>query len=191
MNYINLDRPFLVADKIYLRPIDIDDVNELYLNWINDGAVIDNLATVFPTSKEDLENFVKSILKNPNFVFFAIVVKDSNKHIGNVKLGPIDWISRTTNYGLMLGDKSSWGKGYAQEAFSLILKFAFDKLNLHKVWDMAVVTNIASIKANEKVGFKIEAELEKHVYKNGKYHNVAVLALLAENYYKNKENDSQ
>jgi RimJ/RimL family protein N-acetyltransferase len=55
---------------------------------------------------------------------------------------------------------------------------------------MAVVTNIASIKANEKVGFKIEAELQKHVYKNGKYHNVAVLALLAEDYYKNIENDS-
>ena len=190
MSEINLNRPFLVADKIYLRPIDIEDVNESYLNWINDGDIIDNLATVFPTSKEDLANFVTSILKNPNFVFFAIVVKESNKHIGNVKLGPIDWISRTTNFGLMLGDKSSWGKGYAQEAFSLILKLAFDKLNLHKVWDMAVITNTASIKANQKVGFKIEAELEKHVYKNGEYHNVAILSLLAEDYYKKKEQDS-
>lgn len=191
MSETQLDRPFLVGEKIYLRPLDLDDVNQDYLNWINDEEVIGNLATVFPSTKEDLEGFVNSVLKNRNYVFFAIVEKKTNKHIGNVKLGPIEWISRTSNYGLMLGDKSSWGKGYAQEAFALLLKFAFGSLNLHKIWDMAVITNIASIKANEKVGFKVEAELEKHVYKNGKYHNVAVLGLLKENYYKNIEANSK
>ncbi|MCZ2392875.1 MAG: GNAT family N-acetyltransferase [Chitinophagales bacterium] len=182
-----LDRPFLVGNKIYLRPIDLDDVNEDYLNWINDGEVIKLLATVTPTAKFQLEDYVKSILNNPNYVFFAISVKDSNKHIGNVKLGPIDWINRTSNYGLMLGDKKSWGKGYAQEAFILLLQYAFDKLNLHKVWDVATVSNVASIKANQKVGFTIEGNLKKHLYKNGKYEDGVILGLLAEDYYKNKD----
>jgi len=187
MDTIKMDRPFLVGEKIYLRPLDLDDVNEKYLNWINDGEVIKLLATVRPTPMYQLESYVKSVLDNPNFVFFAIVEKETNKHIGNVKLGPIDWINRTTNYGLMLGDKDSWGKGYAQEAFILLLKFAFEKLNLHKVWDMATASNAASIKANQKVGFQIEGHLRKQLFKNGKYEDGVLLGLLAEDYFKNKE----
>jgi len=185
METLQLDRPFLVGKKVYLRPIDMGDVNEEYLNWINDGDVINNLATVFPTTLIGLENFVKSAINSSDFVFFAIIEKKTNKHIGNVKLGQIDWISRTSNYGLMLGDKNSWGKGYAQESFILLIKYAFEKLNLHKVWDMAVKSNVASIKANQKVGFKIEAELKEHVFKNGKYMDLVVLSLLAEDYFNN------
>ena len=187
MNIIKLDRPFLVGEKIYLRGIDLNDVNEEYLNWVNDAEVINNLATVLPSTKIDLENFVKSNLENPNYVFFAIIEKKTNKHIGNIKLGPINWISRTSNYGLMIGDKDSWGKGFAQESFSLLNKFAFEKLNMHKLWDIAASTAIASIKANQKIGFKIEAELEDHVFKNGKYINVVVLSLFAKDYYKMNE----
>jgi RimJ/RimL family protein N-acetyltransferase len=181
-----MDRPFLVGEKIYLRPLDLDDANQKYLNWINDEEVIKMLATINPTTLYKLEDYVKSILDSPNYTFFAIVEKETNNHIGNVKLGPINWINRTTNFGLMIGDKASWGKGYAQESFILLLKFAFEKLNLHKIWDMAIVSNVASIKANQKAGFKIEAELKKHVFKNGKYEDVVVLSLLAEDYF-NKE----
>lgn len=183
MKTTTLDRPFLVGKKVYLRPLDMDDVNQEYLTWINDGEVINQLATVFPSTFYQLENFVKSVLDNPNTIFFAIIEKESNRHIGNVKLGPINWINRTSNFGLMIGDKNNWGKGFAQESFILLLKYAFEKLNLHKVWDMAVVSNIASIKANQKAGFKIEAELKEHVFKNGKYEDVVVLSLLAKDYF--------
>lgn len=187
MNTKQLDRPFLVGEKVYLRPLDIDDVNQKYLNWINDGEVISQLATIFPTPLYKLESFVKSILDNTNYVFFAIIEKETNKHIGNIKLGPINWINRMSNYGLMLGDKDSWGKGYAQESFILLLKYAFERLNLHKIWDMAATSNIASIKANQKVGFIIEAELKEHTFKNGKYEDVVVLSLLAKDYFRNNK----
>lgn len=186
MEIERLDRPFLVGDKIYLRPIDLDDINEEYINWINDEEVINLLATVRPTARHQLEEYVRGILDNPNYIFFAIVEKNTNRHVGNVKLGPINWINRTTNYGLMLGDKSSWGKGYATESFKLLVKYGFEKLNLHKIWDLAAASNIASIKANQKVGFNVEGVMRKQLFKNGEYEDGVVLGLLAEDYFKAK-----
>lgn len=178
-----LDRPFLLGENIYLRPLDMDDVNDNYLHWINDEEVIQYLATTFPITREGLENFVKSILNNHNFSFFAIIEKETNNHIGNVKLGPIDWINRTANFGLMLGEKSSWGKGYANEAFNLLLKYAFKTLNLHKLWDIAADSHIASIKSLEKVGIKIEAKLSQHSFKNGKYEDAVVVSITSDEYF--------
>ena len=186
-----LDRPFLVGEKVHLRPLDLDDIDREYLNWVNDGEVIANLAFNFPTTKEDLENYVKTNLGNPNFVFFAIIEKRTNKHIGNMKLGRIDWVARTSNFGTMLGDKNSWGKGYATDAKKLLVKYAFEKLNMHKMFDLSVKSNIASIKANQKAGFHIEAELKSHLFKNGKYEDAVVLSLFAEDYFQRTQKEQK
>jgi hypothetical protein len=63
----NMDRPFLIGDKVYLRPLDLNDVNQKYLNWVNDEDVIRNLAITTPSTLEQLESFVKSILNSSNF----------------------------------------------------------------------------------------------------------------------------
>ena len=185
-----LDRPFLVGEKIYLSPLDMDHVNANYLNWINDEEVIKFLDIKLPTTLDQLENYVKAILNSPNNIFFAIIEKETNKHIGNVKIGPIDWVHRTANYGLMLGVKSTWGKGYASEAFKLLLKYVFKKINLHKLWGIAVDSHIASIKANQKAGFKIEGKLKEHLFKDGKYVDGVIVSLTSEEYFK-KVNGTQ
>ena len=181
--HTKIDRPFLYGKKVYLRPLDLDDVNQKYLSWMNDEEIIDQLDTVFPTALFQLENYVESVLKNPKYSFFAIVERETNAHIGNVKLGPIHWINRTSNYGLFIGEKDKWGKGYASEAFALLLKFAFEKINLNKIWDMAAATNIASIKSNQKAGFKIEGTLKEQAFKKGKYEDAVILSITAKEYF--------
>jgi len=178
-----MDRPFLIGDKVYLRPLDLNDVNQKYLNWVNDEDVIRNLAITTPSTLEQLESFVKSILDSSNFYFFAIIEKNTNLHIGNVKVGPINWTNRTSNYGLMLGEKSSWGKGYAQDAFKLIFKYSFETLNLHKLWDVAKSSNIPSIKSLERAGVKIEATLKEHSFKGGKYEDAVIVSITAHEYF--------
>ena len=182
-----LDRPFLKGEKVYLRPLDLDDLNGDYLNWVNDEEVIQHLATIHPTTKQGLEDYVRSILSNKSFTFFAVIEMETGKHIGNVKVGPIDWINRFTNYGRMMGDRSSWGKGYGTEVLKLVQKYVFEKLNLHKLFDLAVASNEASIKSNEKAGMKIEATLREHVFKNGKYVDAVVLSITSDEYFAQKE----
>jgi RimJ/RimL family protein N-acetyltransferase len=178
-----LDRPFLIGEKVYLRPLDMDDLEGDYLNWINDEDVIRNLATTFPTTKQQLEEYVQSVLSSKNYSFFAVIEKETGKHIGNVKVGPIDWINRLTNYGRMMGDKGSWGKGYGTEVLKLIQRYVFEKLNLHKLFDMAIASNEGSIKSNIKAGFKIEATLKEHIFHEGKYVDVVALSITSDEYF--------
>ena len=184
-----MDRPFLIGERIYLRPIDAVDLeNSQYLNWLNDERVIGNLESLyFPTTKAQLEEYVMSASEVPAVVFLAIIEKVSDRWIGNIKLGSIDWIKRKATYGRMIGDFDSWGKGYGTEAARLIIRYGIERLNLHKITAGVIDGNIGSIKSNQKAGMTIEATLKKEVFRKGVWTNVILMSVLAEEYYQNKD----
>jgi RimJ/RimL family protein N-acetyltransferase len=186
----DMDRPFLVGEKIYLRPFDVDDIEGDYIQWVNDSEIIGHLASnAFPKTKSELVDFVNDVLNNRDYVFFAVIEKISGKHIGNVKIGPINWIDRRTNYGRMMS-KYSWGKGYGTEILQLLIQYIFEVLNLNRIIDYAVSSNKASIKSNEKAGMDVEGEIEQFVYKDGHYQNVTILGLTRKR-YNAKKRDGQ
>jgi [ribosomal protein S5]-alanine N-acetyltransferase len=181
------DRPFLVGKKIYLRPFDLDDIEGEYIQWINDSEIIQNLSSLnaIPKTKADLIDYVSSILKNKDYIFFAIIENSSGKHIGNFKIGPINWIDSTTNYGRMIS-KEVWGKSYGTEAFQLVIKYIFETLNLNKIYGIALSRNKASLRSNEKAGMNVEGEIEEFVYKDGSYQNATILGLTRKMYFSRK-----
>ena len=117
-----------------------------------------------------------------NNILFAIVDKESEKHIGNIKLGNIHPVHKYADIGLIIGDKSYWGQGIATNAISLVSKYAFNNLNLRKVFAGVYENNIGSIKAFEKCGFK-KAYVKKDTYFfDGKYIDALVFELYNENF---------
>ena len=108
--------------------------------------------------------------------------KQTNIYIGNAKLGPIDWINRTAEYGRMIGVKSTHGKGYGTQMAKLLLHYAFMLLNLNKVTAGAVADNMASIKSNEKIGLEIEGKLKQQVFINGIYKDVVRMGITKTRY---------
>ncbi len=168
--------------KLYLRPITTEDVNDEYIAWLNDTEVSQFLESRFERhTLESSRVYVDGIIKNLQNVFLAIVRKDTNKHIGNIKLGPIDPHHKIASIGLMIGDKNSWGKGFATEAIQLLIKYAFEVLNLHKVTAGAYENNIGSIKAFLKLGFFEEGRRKKHFLSKGVYVDYVLLAKFNEN----------
>tara|TARA_Y100001958_G_C21248715_1_gene581908 strand:- start:30327 stop:30917 length:591 start_codon:yes stop_codon:yes gene_type:complete len=179
-----MDRPFLIGDRIYLRPLDIDDVDGPYLHWVNNEEIISSLESLYlPTSRQQLVDYLSSVINNKDIVFLAIIETQTNKHVGNIKLGPIDWIKRKAIYGRMIGDKESWGKGYGTEAARLIIKYGFERLNLHKIGAMALIVNKGSIKSNQKAGLKIECTIPEEVFRNGKWIDCVSLSITENEYF--------
>jgi [ribosomal protein S5]-alanine N-acetyltransferase len=170
---------FLTGQNIYLREVRISDVTESYYRWMNDPAITQFLESRFyPNSIDSLKEYVKSKQDDSTNVFLAIVIKENHRHIGNIKLGAINWIHRFADVGIIIGEKDCWGKGYASEALTLVTKYAFDTLNLHKLTAGCYEMNQGSVKAFQKVGYYIEVIQKSQFYYQGAYVDAVVLAIL-------------
>jgi [ribosomal protein S5]-alanine N-acetyltransferase len=108
----------------------------------------------------------------------AIILNDEDRHIGNIKIGPINQIHRFADIGLLIGERDCWGKGYATEALRLVTNYAFKTLNLHKLTAGCYDGNKGSEKAFIKAGFVVEGIRKKHCYCYGVYVGSIIFGLL-------------
>jgi RimJ/RimL family protein N-acetyltransferase len=173
--------PFLSGENVYLRGLVSTDATEDYTRWMNDPDVTQFLETgYFPSNVGDLEAYIESVNQDDDTVFLAIVHRDDEDHIGNIKLGPIDWIHRRADIGLVIGEKEYWGQGIATESIRLVVGYAFNRLNLHKLTAGCYANNVGSKKAFEKVGFSKEGIRTDHAHHDGSYVDLVELGLLRE-----------
>ena len=90
--------------------------------------------------------------------------------IGTTSLLHMDWRNRTAEYGrLMLGRPDYRGGGYGKEAECLLMDYAFNHLNLNKVWGDVIVGNEVVLNLHRQMGFREEGLLRQQVFKNGRY----------------------
>ena len=164
---------------VYLRPVGPDDVKGGYGRWMNDPQVNQFLESRFHRfSEADLRAYVAKFQSDPDHVFLAVVARDTETHIGNVKLGPIDRHHGFADMGLLIGERTYWGRGIATEVISLVARYAFDELKLRKVTAGCYATNRGAIKAFEKAGFVREGLRRKQYESNGEYVDHVMLGLL-------------
>lgn len=163
-------------EKVLLRPVAVNDVTAEYRDWLNDPEVNKYIEIRFTEHTiETTKDYVKHAISDPDTLFFAIIRKDSNKFIGTIKLGGIYWDHGFGNVSLMIGDKNSWGRGYATEAISLLSEYAFKHLKMHKLIAGAYEVNTGSFKAFLKVGYSEESRQKKQYLFNGEYIDCIVL----------------
>lgn len=171
------------GNRLYLRHLVRSDAGGPYYDWMNNPEITQYLESRFrPSTVADLQAFVEKTNSDPNVFFFAIVQKDGDRHIGNIKLGPVNWIHRLAEIGIMIGAQDCWGKGYATEAISILSQFAFETLNLHKVTAGCYGVNEGSRKAFLKAGFAQEGVRKQHNYLNGIYTDAVLFGLLESDY---------
>lgn len=151
---------------IKLKHLTGNDASDAYVNWLNDPDVNKFLEVRF--SKRDynsVKNFILSCNKSENNALFGIfkVSGIGEVHVGNIKLGSINFFHKYADIGLMIGDKNCWGKGYGTKAIKLVCRIARDQLGLRKIWAGFYGENKGSFNAFLKVGFVVAGELKDHV----------------------------
>lgn len=156
------------TERLTLRPVTEADVDGAYFSWMNDPEILRYMETRYSkNTKESILSFVRLMNSTNDNVFRAITLE--NKHVGNIRLGPINWHHKTAPIGLLVGDKNYWGKGVASEAIDAITRFAFEKLDLNKVYASCYSVNLGSAKAFQKVGFTIEGVRPKQILCEGQF----------------------
>lgn len=169
--------------RVYLRALELSDV-ELLVKWRNDLDITSPIGgnTFFVSSLRETEWLKKSILNDEKNIRLAICLKENDKYIGNTNLTSINWINRTAEFSIFVGDKNQWGKGFGKEATILMLKYAFEELNLNRIYAFVREDNTKAINLDKKIGFVQEGILRKSIYKNNKYINQILFSILKEEF---------
>jgi [ribosomal protein S5]-alanine N-acetyltransferase len=176
---------FLSGERIYLREVRQSDVDDNYYRWLNDPEVTQYLEIRYvPHSLENIRAYVTAMDGKTEEIFLAICLRESDRHIGNIKLGPINTIHGAADISLLIGEKDCWGQGYATEAIRLCCQFAFGVRNLRKVNAGVYASNLGSKRAFEKAGFREEGRLRGQSVVHGRPEDHVLLGMLADEFVK-------
>ena len=166
----------ITQKDIKLGPLAQEDVAQL-LVWHNDKEVTEYSmnALIFPQSIDDCEKFVAQQTTN-KMVTLGIMVK--GKFVGYVGISGINWVNRSGEFFIFIGDKSVWNKGVGYAAGHSILSYAFSTLGLHRV-DLSVSEpNVGAVMLYKKLGFIEEGRKRESCFRNGTFHDKILMSLL-------------
>lgn len=166
-----------MTKSIQLRIAEIEDAPFLH-TLFNDPKVIDYWFEEPYVSRHQLEEQIK---KQDKETRLFIITDRAEVQIGLVAFYFINGRHRHAEFAIAL-DPAHQGKGYATKATRLALAYAFNVLNLYKVYLIVVVTNEKAIHIYEKFGFKTEGVLKQHYYINGRYEDGMIMGLFKEDY---------
>jgi diamine N-acetyltransferase len=166
--------------NIYLKELERTDLITLN-KWRLNHKIIDCLGSPyrFISIEVDQKWYDNYLANRTNNIRLAILSQSDDKLLGAVYLIGIDWISRSCEFGLWIGETEMQGKGVGESATRLILNHAFNDLNLHRVHLTVLTNNIRAQNLYKKVGFVEEGCLRKAVFKNGDYLDLIPMAILA------------
>ena len=157
---------------------DINTVSSSQIQQLaNNYAVKKNLRDFFPFpySVEDAEFFLESaavgsmghvfaLYADQAFIGIGSLIPQKQEHRINAEIGY--WIG-----------EPYWGKGYATAAVKQLVTFAFEELDLLRVYAGVYDYNIASMRVLEKSGFQKEAIMRSSIIKEGKLHDEHVYSI--------------
>jgi len=164
---------------VYLRPTERDDV-PTFVRWFNDADVLRNLAMFAPMSDAAEAAWFDRMLaaQGSTDYHFVICLLADDRAIGTIGLHDISWKDGTADFGIAIGEKGEWNKGYGTDALRAISDFGFGALRLERIGLFVYEGNDGARRAYEKAGFVHEGTLRRAHLARGEHHDVHVMSLL-------------
>ncbi|MGE5264543.1 MAG: GNAT family N-acetyltransferase [Acidobacteriota bacterium] len=169
------------GEKVELGPVQREYLPR-YVEWFNDWEMAQFLMTGIPLPQTlDSETaWFESRSKDPSNIVFAILALPEKNLIGNCGLHKLDFKNRSALFGIFIGDKNYWSKGYGTDAVRTIVRYAFEQLGLNRVELEVYDFNPRAVRAYEKAGFRRDGVRRQALYRDGRFHDVYLMGILRE-----------
>lgn len=170
------------GERVRLRALEEEDAEDCW-RWFNNWDVVRNLESRYPLSRPAEREIVERLMKpQPNDKVFAIETLDGGLYLGNVGLHRISWEDRRATFGIFIGEKAYWGKGYGTDATRAVLRFAFEQMNLNRIDLQVLDDNERGLRCYEKIGFSREGVQRQYRYREGRYVDMVMMSILRQEY---------
>jgi ribosomal-protein-alanine N-acetyltransferase len=169
-------------DDIVLRKPEPSDLETLYQQK-NDPEIARMLGGFSAGySMADLHDWLEYHRAREDEALWVITGAESSRCIGHVGLYKIDHRIRSAEFGILIGDRSAWGRGVGRACTRFVLDYGFLELNLNRIYLEVLATNERAINLYRSLGFKDEGRLREAQYKAGKYVDVLIMGFLRSEY---------
>ena len=174
----------LKTKRLILRQISVKDSSEIAK--IGNDKEISYFTYYWPypltisKTRKIISEIEKEWKEKKTVVMFKIQLKETKKTIGVLDIYDIDRRDKHAKTGYWLG-RNYWGKGYALEAVKGVIKFAFNNLNLNKIFADTLTDNLSSNKLLEKAGFRKIGVMRKDKLVKGKLRDRFLWELIKKN----------
>lgn len=162
--------------RVRLRPVTEADLPD-YVVWLNDPEVTQftMLEAGNCTLEGEREWFAR--ISDPESRSRNWAIEVDGRHIGNCALH-LDASGETAGFGIIIGDKSRWGKGCGTAALREVLRIGFEEMGLHRIHLRAFAGNARAIRCYQKCGFRHEGLHRKAQFKRGEWLDMVSMAIL-------------
>lgn len=152
------------VDLVSLREFTEQDI-ELKVNWINDPGNNQFLHYDIPI---EYEKTLRWFRNKDNAHRMDCTIEYDGEPVGVIGLLSIDSVSKKAEYYITIGNTAYQRKGIASKATMLILEYAFEDLNLNKVYLTVDADNERACKLYERVGMSCEGVFREDLFRRGK-----------------------
>ena len=171
--------PVIRAERLFLRPTERDDL-PLFVRWFADGETTRYLALRAPFSLAMEEQWFAGMLEqqgNRQFHFVICLITDG-RPIGTAGLHDVNKEDGNASFGISIGEKAEWSKGYGTEALQAICDFGFGQLRLERIELDVYVPNLRAQRSYAKAGFMKEGVLRHAHFADGQFHDIVRMSQL-------------
>jgi diamine N-acetyltransferase len=171
--------PIIRGELVYLRAPERADV-PTFVRWFGDADVLEHLAMYAPMSEAAESVWFDRMLERQGSTdyHFVICLLADGRAIGTAGLHGIDLTSGGAEFGIAIGEKDEWGKGYGTDALRAICRFGFGSLRLERIGLLVYEGNARGRRSYEKAGFTLEGTLRHAHFRHGRHEDVHLMSLL-------------
>jgi len=179
-----MDKEFLSGTLVYLKVEEPKTLAEACGQWNQDSEYLRLLDAnaANPASVKKITEWITSDQeKDPlPFLLFGIRTLVEDKLVGFIDLDGNFYPNGEAFVGIGVGDREFWGRGYGTDAMKVILRYAFQELNLRRVSLNTFGYNPRAIHSYEKAGFVHEGALRGFLHRERQRWDLVFMGILRE-----------
>ena len=183
---MSIDHPLFEGSLVRLGPIDHEKDPEIVSRWTHNAGFMRMMYTdpARPLSvwqvKKKLEELEKSIEEDKNIFHFRIRNRSDDRLVGFAELFWISWTNASGHIRLGIGAAEDLRKGYGGEVLSMLLRYAFDELNLYRLTALIPENNLPAESLFKGFGFVEEVRRRQALERDSRRWDLLQFGLLAE-----------
>jgi len=171
--------PTIRGELVYLRPAEREDI-DLFVRWFADAETTRHLSMRAPFSKAMEEKWFESMVEQQGKrqYHFVICLLADDRAIGTTGFHHVNQEDGNAAFGISIGEKAEWSKGYGTDALRAICDFGFGQLRLERIELDVYESNLRAQRSYEKAGFVTEGLLRHAQFADGAFQDLRRMSLL-------------